>query len=499
MLNDRGIGTARGGPAFLTAAFLTAMLLAACSTGNDAATTTAPAPATSSSATTEEDAAATTKATDDAAPDPDADPVDVAFDAVLDLLNDPAPSVETVEALFNPAFLAQVPAEQLLATIPQVTAGATGPWTADNVQIQGLAGTAKLEASGANPIAAQLQLDPESPTLIAGLLFQPLPDLPELESFDEVVAALDALAPTARLGLYEIVDGSCSAVEEHNTAEPMPVGSVFKLWILAELAAQIEAGEASWDELLAVEDHYKASPDGEIFSLDEGEELPLRRYAELMISISDNSATDHLLHRLGRERVEAAMTASGVADPSLNVPFLAAADLFVLKFDPESPTSADYRALDDDDDGRRAVLDELANATVPWIGGAADFPLENADGVPITDPRDHDLEWFATAEDLCRTHAHLADLAARPGLEPVGEILSINATAGMQFDRSVWTDLRYKGGSEPGVVAVAWWLERADGRTFVLAGGVEDPDAPIDPVVAVGTLQQGVNPLATAE
>ena len=216
-----------------------------------------------------------------------------------------------------------------------------------------------------------------------------------------------------------------------------------------------------------------------------------------MISISDNSATDHLLHRLGRERIEAAMTTSGVADPSLNIPFLSAADFFVIKFDPESPTSAEYRDLDES--GRRAVLDELADGTVPWIGGASDFPLENADGVPITDPRDHDLEWFATAEDLCRTHAHLADLAGRPGLEPIAEILSINATAGMQFDRSVWPDLRYKGGSEPGVVAVAWWLERADGRTFVLAGGVEGPDAPIDPVVAVGTLQQGVNPLAALE
>ena len=269
MLHDRGIGTAQVGPAFLpavflTTAFLTATLLAACSSGDD------------STATTHADRSVVSddpgrgchhdrSAADSITPDPDADPVEVAFAAVVDLLNDPAPSVETIETLFSPAFLAQVPAEQLLATIPQVTAGATGQWTATNVQAQGLGGTAQLEAPGADPVAAQLQLDPDSPALIAGLLFQPLPDLPELESFDEVVAALDALAPNARLGLYEIVDGNCSAVEEHNTAEPMPVGSVFKLWILAELAAQIEAGEASWDELLAVEDRYKASPDGEIF------------------------------------------------------------------------------------------------------------------------------------------------------------------------------------------------------------------------------------------
>jgi hypothetical protein len=471
----------------------------ACSSADDASEDDG---ADGSSATTD-DPPSTTAAPETTTPaadesstttDPDADPVEVAFDAVVALLNDPAPSVESAEALFSPAFLAQVPAAQLIATIPQVTAGASGPWTSVNVQSIGLAGTATLEAPGAQPILAQLQLDADTPELIAGLLFQPQPDVPELKTFDEVVSALDELGPMSRLGLYEIVDGRCAAVEEHNGGEVMPLGSVFKLWILAELAAQVASGEASWDEPLAVEDRFKASPDGEVFFLDEGEELPLRRYAELMISISDNSATDHLLHRVGRERVEAAMADSGVGDPELNVPFLSASDLFVIKFDPSAPTSADYRALDGN--GRRSVLDDLADRTVPWIGGPADFPLTNADGVPVTDPRDHDIEWFATPQDLCRTHAHLAALATQSGLEPVAEILSINATAGMEFDRSVWPDLRYKGGAEPGLVAVAWWLERADGRTFVLAGGVESPDEPVDPVVAVATMQQAVKPLA---
>ena len=119
--------------------------------------------------------------------------------------------------------------------------------------------------------------------------------------------------------------------------------------------------------------------------------------------------------------------------------------------------------------------------------------MANAEGVAIDQPRDHDLEWFATPADLCRTHVYLAELAAIPGLEPIAEILSINATAGMDFDADTWTDLRYKGGSEQGITAVAWWMERADGRIFVLAGGVEDPDAPINTVNAVALLQQGVN------
>jgi len=428
---------------------------------------------------------------------PSDDPASTALAAVVDLLNDPAPDASAIDALFSPTFLAQIPAQQVLALLPQLRAGATGPWSVIEPQVLGFGITARLEAPGALPLSTQLQVDADAPELIVGLLFQPVPDLPEVGSAEEIVAALADLGPRQRLGLYEIVDGECLTIDDYGGADAMPIGSVYKLWIMAELSAQVERGEAAWDEEFPVQDRYKASPDGEVFGLAEGVQLTLRRYAELMISISDNSAADHLLHRLSRERVEAAMMASGVADPSLNRPILSASDLFMIKFHPDRPNSVEYRALDED--GRRAILDELADETVPWIAGPDAFPLVNAEGVSVAEPRDNDLEWFATPDDLCRTHAHLSDLAARPGLEPVAEILSINDTAGLRFDRQVWTDLRYKGGSEPGVVAVAWWMERADGRVFVLAGGVENKGTAIDPILAVGILQQGANVLADIE
>ena len=80
----------------------------------------------------------------------------------------------------------------------------------------------------------------------------------------------------------------------------------------------------------------------------------------------------------------------------------------------------------------------------------------------------------------------------------MAEILSVNATAGFDFDRATWPLLRYKGGSEPGVVAVAWWLERSDGRVFVIAGGVENDETAIDPIFAVGAFQRAADLLAEA-
>lgn len=492
------------GHRFLAALVLTLALVAsACSTdsGDDNSSTTAAAEDVTSDEVTSTTATEEAEMADESPTEnPGDDPAAVAFAAVLALLNDPEPDVETVEALFAPQFLAQAPAAQLLALVPQLTVGATGPWVATETRVTDLGLVARIEADGATPLNVQLAVDADSPELIETLFFQPapdIPDIPELATFDDIVSALDDLGPMNRLGLFEIAFGECAAVADHNADQLMPIGSAFKLWILAELAAQVESGDAEWDELFPVQDRYKASPDGELFAMAEGTELTLRRYAELMISISDNGATDHLLHYVGRQRVEAAMVASGVGDPSLNQPFMSAADLFMIKFDPGSPTSEEYRALDVN--GRRAVLDGLIDETVPWIAGPQDFPIVNADGVAISEPRDHDLEWFATPADLCRTHAHLADLATRPGLEPVGEILRMNAAVGGEFDDTVWTDIRYKGGSEQGLVAVAWWLERADGRVFVLAGGVENTEVAVDPLQALGVLQQATKVLADVE
>jgi len=53
--------------------------------------------------------------------------------------------------------------------------------------------------------------------------------------------------------------------------------------------------------------------------------------ANRMISISDNTATDHLLLTVGREAVESIQAAMGHSAPGLNAPFITTRELFVLK------------------------------------------------------------------------------------------------------------------------------------------------------------------------
>jgi len=38
----------------------------------------------------------------------------------------------------------------------------------------------------------------------------------------------------------------------------------------------------------------------------------------------------------------------------------------------------------------------------------------------------------------------------------------------VDLDAAVWARVAFKGGSEPGVLALSWLLERADGRRFVV-------------------------------
>ena len=66
--------------------------------------------------------------------------------------------------------------------------------------------------------------------------------------------------------------------------------------VLAEVAREIASGRRSWNDTLAIRDEWKSLPSGTMQNLPEGTEVTLREAAEAMISISDNTATDHLVH-----------------------------------------------------------------------------------------------------------------------------------------------------------------------------------------------------------
>ncbi|MFN3216182.1 MAG: serine hydrolase [Acidimicrobiales bacterium] len=396
------------------------------------------------------------------------------------------PSPAELDARFAPAFLAVVPPDQLVAGAAEMTAAMAPPITIESVTPAGDDGLALdavlVSADGDARLAVSLVVGAVEPHLIEGLVGRPdvVLEFPVGLTADDLDATLAGLAAESGLGVYDVTAGECVVLHEIRADRPVALGSVFKLWLLAELADQVAAGDAAWDETVRVEDRLKSSPGGEVFAMAPGTEISLEELAMAMISISDNSATDHLLARLGRENVEAVLDRIGVVDAAANVPMLSTQALFQLKFVAEAPNADDWRGLDQA--GRRTLLAEIDDAVLPWVADPESIDLINADGVPIDQPRDLDLGWFATPADLCRTLTYLADQAERPGLEPVATILEANAGEGLPFDRDRWPTIRFKGGSEPGVVAGAWWFEGVDGRRYVVAGGLADPDTPVSEI-----------------
>jgi hypothetical protein len=389
---------------------------------------------------------------------------------------------------FDPLFLDEIPVAALNAPLGQVAPEGSGPWQVVEETINGLVGEITVESAGGTRLRMTVALASSEPNQIEGLLLQPVTEAPEGYTAAQLDADMAAFAAEGAIGIYEVTDGSCEAIHELNGDQPLAIGSAFKLWVLAELANQVAAGTASWDEPLEVRADLRSSPDGQVFQLSDGDTLTLREYAEAMISISDNTATDHLIDRLGRKEVEAAMIGSGVADPAPNQPFLATREVFWLKYSAQEPNPSDW--YDADVAGRRDILDSLAGRTVPWVDDPRVVAEANADGVPLGQPRNLDIEYIASPQDLCRTLVHLDELAAMPGLEPVVDILSLNP--GVPLDTDTWTDVRFKGGSEPGVVALAWWLGRSDGRQFVVAGALNDPDVAFDQLAATQLITNAI-------
>ena len=401
---------------------------------------------------------------------------------LLGLINSQNGDPAEVEAGFAPSFLEQVSVSELVAAVGGVVARDSNWRVVDDRELTALQGSVVIAGDLGRRTTVSIAVEPDGEHRVSGLQLQPLIDDPFPTGTPVTPAAFDAalagFGPSTGFGLYDVTAGDCRLVHGVAPDTARPIGSAFKLWILAALATEIEAGRAAWDETMPVTDSLKSSTDGEIAPLAAGTPVTLRRYAELMVSISDNSATDHLLHRLGRLTVEQAMRDAGVARPELDIPIYGTREMFLLKWGRTLP-AADYLALDTE--GRRAALDGLAGVTL-----AADLDPALDPSVPRLLDR---IEWFASPADECRTQLRLADLATRPGLEPVADILRINP--GVPFGEE-WTDVRFKGGSEVGLVFVSWRLERRDGRVYVLAGGAMDPSRPLDDLAVVNVLAAGV-------
>ena len=467
-------------------AIVTALLLttavAGCSTGGGPATsspTASSSPAASPSASTSASASAPT--TTVALP---ATPAGRQLRWIIAGLNAGKPVGEAVlREHFTVAFLKQVPPTQLLTALTSVAEAA--PLTFGEVlgESTPLGLAARLDTTSGS-LKVSIAVDPGTGHRISGLLFQPFTTVTQPGSWRQADSTLRSLA--SQVGLYaaEVSGDRTVPVHSLDPARVLAIGSAFKLYVLGALAHAIEHGTATWDERFAVRDAWKSLPSGNMRNAPAGTRYPLRHYAQVMIAESDNTAADHLIHRVGRRAVEAQLVPMGNSNPSRNEPFLTTREMCELKLS-AAPTMLKAWMHAGTAERRRLL---------PRIDA---LPLTLASAATWTRPRDiQTVEWFASARDLGAAMVALRRMAARPGLAPIRAILSKNP--GVAFNGSVWKYVGYKGGSEPGVLCLDWLLERADGRVFVLAIVLNDTRRGIDTAAAVAVAQGAVALLAKA-
>jgi len=355
--------------------------------------------------------------------------------------------------LFTPAFRRAVPVPQWTALATQLRATLGEPRRIARLDAAGRwAATATIAYDRGNA-TLRLSIDPAAPHAIAGLLLTGTETRGDTPA--KVRADLAALPGTVQVGVYAL-DGPQPLPQLERDAEtPAPLGSAFKLWVLAEAARQVAAGTRHWDDVVQVGP--PSLPSGILQTWPAGSPVTLQTLATLMISISDNTATDTLIHLLGRGEVDAMAARFGAAGPVLTT-----REAFAIKADP-ALTAAWTGA---DAAGRRALL----TAAAPRLDTVQLDPLMFSSGPRASET----VEWFASPRDVARLLAHLRD--AGP---VVRDILAINhgvdpATAAR------FAYVGFKGGSEPGIIALNVLARTRQGRWYAVCASWHRPDGAVD-------------------
>lgn len=105
---------------------------------------------------------------------------------------------------------------------------------------------------------------------------------------------------------------------EFNSQTPLVAASVIKIPVLVEIFSLLEQGELRRDEMFRVKEKEKLPSCGALNYMHTGLEVTLQDLYTLMIILSDNTATNMLIRRVGMERINAAMRGLGLKATTLN-------------------------------------------------------------------------------------------------------------------------------------------------------------------------------------
>lgn len=373
------------------------------------------------------------------------------------------------DAYFAASFREKVPKAQFATIVEKLKATlgapqkiesltATSAWSADLV-VGYERGTASV----------RLALDPEAPHAATGLLITGTGARDD--SLAKVEAEFRALPGTSGFGLYALGNGKPEPILEYRADVAAPLGSAFKLWVLAELARQVAADERHWADVVKV--GAPSLPSGVLQTWPAESPVTVQTLATLMISISDNTATDTLLSTLGRAKINAMAEAAGGS-----VPVMTTREMFALKGDAALTKAWAAGSVDE----RRALL----------VDNAVKISTAKLDpGVFAGKPVAIDsVEWFASPSAMAGVLDRLrgSDATTRA-------VLAVNAGVDPAIAKR-FGYVGFKGGGEPGVLTLNYLVQAKDGRWYAATGNWHRPDDAVNEVRFTGLMGRALALLA---
>jgi beta-lactamase class A len=199
-----------------------------------------------------------------------------------------------------------------------------------------------------------------------------------------------------------------------NETELLPIGSAFKLYVLKALETRIADKKGRWEDLMSLEEKDKSLPSGKLHKWIVGSKLTIDTLSSLMISESDNTATDMLIRFLGKNEIEKIYLHQR--------PFLNTQEWFALSHRDHQTLLLDYVKMNEKQ--KRKAIKNLDLRK-----------LENSEDI-LFSPISLNIAWNSSNKELCELIYGLKN----------NRHLKINPGLAKPTD---WDSVLHKGGSTP--------------------------------------------------